>query len=169
MLPSGPKLTLGLLGTITLEVVSFRAYSPFPVLLPFLIASWKLCFWGVQHRLWFYLDHLNCVKMAAFQLYLQSWKQWKLGWVGDDSRVVFGQKFPGEKGSDATASCFVASNNPGQVRPRYVRNPMHIRCSFVRSIAKSHQDRYTTPSKRPKKSALPLSCVKFSTLTPKIC
>jgi hypothetical protein len=30
------NLTLGLLATITLEVVFFRAYAPFPALLPFL-------------------------------------------------------------------------------------------------------------------------------------
>jgi hypothetical protein len=35
--------------------------------------------------------------MAAFQFYLQSGKQRKVGWVGNDSHIVFGQKFPGEK------------------------------------------------------------------------
>jgi hypothetical protein len=35
--------------------------------------------------------------MAAFQFYLQSGKQRKVGWVGDDSHVAFGQKVPGEK------------------------------------------------------------------------
>jgi hypothetical protein len=45
--------------------------------------------------------------MAAFQFYLQSGKQRKgtlgqvkqVGWVGNDSHVVFGKKFHGEKGS----------------------------------------------------------------------
>jgi hypothetical protein len=45
--------------------------------------------------------------MAAFQFYLQSGKQRKVaggyvrqvGWVGNESHVPFGQKFPGEKGS----------------------------------------------------------------------
>jgi hypothetical protein len=37
--------------------------------------------------------------MVAFQFYLQSGKQRKVGWVGEDSCVVFGKKFPGEKGS----------------------------------------------------------------------
>jgi hypothetical protein len=36
---------------------------------------------GVQHCLRFCLDDLNCVKMAAFQLYLQLEKQRKVGWV----------------------------------------------------------------------------------------
>jgi hypothetical protein len=30
--------------------------------------------------------------MAAFQFYLQSRKPRKVGWVGDDSHVVFGKK-----------------------------------------------------------------------------
>jgi hypothetical protein len=36
--------------------------------------------------------------MAAFQFYLQSGKERKVWWVGDDSHVVFGKKkkFPGE-------------------------------------------------------------------------
>jgi hypothetical protein len=53
--------------------------------------------------------------MAAFQSYLQSGKQRKVGWVGDESHVVFGKKFPGEKRKcetvfchDATVSSFVA-------------------------------------------------------------
>jgi hypothetical protein len=66
------NLTLGLLVTITitLEVVHFREYAPLPaLLLPFLNASWKSCVCeGVQRRLRFCLDHLNCVKMAASQL-----------------------------------------------------------------------------------------------------
>jgi hypothetical protein len=32
--------------------------------------------------------------MAAFQFYLQSGKEKKVGWVGDVSHVVFGLKFP---------------------------------------------------------------------------
>jgi hypothetical protein len=59
------KLTLGLLASITPEVVRFRTYATFPALLPFLkyILEFVFCK-GVQHR-------LNCVKVAAFQ----SWKQ----------------------------------------------------------------------------------------------
>jgi hypothetical protein len=30
-MPFGQKLTLGLLATVTLQVVPFRAYAPFPV------------------------------------------------------------------------------------------------------------------------------------------
>jgi hypothetical protein len=35
LLPSGQKLTLGVLTTINLEAAPFRAYAPFPVLQPF--------------------------------------------------------------------------------------------------------------------------------------
>jgi hypothetical protein len=34
---------------------------------------------GVQHRLRFCLDELNCVKMSVFQFYLQLGKQRKVG------------------------------------------------------------------------------------------
>jgi hypothetical protein len=59
--------------TITLEVIPFRAYAPFPGLLPFFkcILEVVICE-GVQHFMLFCLDHLSCVKMAAFQWYLQS-------------------------------------------------------------------------------------------------
>jgi hypothetical protein len=43
-MPSGQKLTLGLLAAITLQVVLFRAYAPLPALLPFLHASRKSCY-----------------------------------------------------------------------------------------------------------------------------
>jgi hypothetical protein len=52
---------------------------------------------GVQHCLPFYLNNLSCSKMAVFHSYLQSGKQRKVGWMGDNSNVMFGQKFPGEK------------------------------------------------------------------------
>jgi hypothetical protein len=35
--------------------------------------------------------------MAAFQFYFQPGKQRKVGRVGDDTHVAFGQKFFGEK------------------------------------------------------------------------
>jgi hypothetical protein len=85
---------------ITLKVAPFRAYAPFPALLLFLKCILEVVFCeGVQHRPRFCLDHHICVKMAAFQFYLQLGKQRKVGWVGDESHIVFGQIFPGEKGS----------------------------------------------------------------------
>jgi hypothetical protein len=71
-----PKSNLGLQATITLKVGPFHAYAPFPVLMPFLECMQEVVFCeGVQHHLQFYLDHLNCAKMVAFQFYLQSQKQ----------------------------------------------------------------------------------------------
>jgi hypothetical protein len=35
--------------------------------------------------------------MAAFQFYPQSGREKKVGWVGNNIHVVFGQKFPCEK------------------------------------------------------------------------
>jgi hypothetical protein len=40
VVPSGQKLTSGLLATITLGVVPFCPYAPFSALLPFLNSSW---------------------------------------------------------------------------------------------------------------------------------
>jgi hypothetical protein len=69
------KLILRLLATITFKVISFCAYAPFPALLPFLKCILEVVFCeSVQHRLRFCLNHLNCVKMAAFPFYLQSGK-----------------------------------------------------------------------------------------------
>jgi hypothetical protein len=71
-------------------------------------------FEGVQRRLLFCLDHLNCAKMEAFNLFLGSGKQ-KSRVGGDDSHVVFGKKNPWWKRKcetvrcrDATGSSFVA-------------------------------------------------------------
>jgi hypothetical protein len=63
------KLTFGLLATITLEIVSFHAYALFPVLLLFLKCMLEVVISeGVQYCLQLCLEHLKCVKMAAFQL-----------------------------------------------------------------------------------------------------
>jgi hypothetical protein len=98
-MPFRQNLTLGLLVTITLEVVPFRAYAPFPALLSFFNCTLTVVFSeSVQHRLRFFFDHLTSVSMAAFQFYLQSGKQKNVMWVGDNSHV-FGETFPGNKES----------------------------------------------------------------------
>jgi hypothetical protein len=61
---------------------------------------------GIQHR----LHHLNFLKMAAIQLYLQSGKQRKAGLVGDDSHVAFNQTFPNVKRS--VSWCVVVMQQP---------------------------------------------------------
>jgi hypothetical protein len=62
--------------------------------------------------------------MAAFQFYLQSRKQRKAGWVGGKSHVVFGQKFPGEKGS--VRQCVVLVQQPFLSLPKFGAKPSHI-------------------------------------------
>jgi hypothetical protein len=87
-------LNLGILATITLEVVPFSAYASFTALLPFLKCILEVAFCkGVRHPLQFCLDNHSCVKIAGFQFHLQSRKQRKVRWVGDDSHVVLGEKF----------------------------------------------------------------------------
>jgi hypothetical protein len=78
---------------------------------------------GVQHRLRFCLDHPNCVKMAAFYFYLQSRKQRKVGWVGDDSCVVFSNRLPCERGS---VRRFVVMQEPVLSPPKFGANFSHI-------------------------------------------
>jgi hypothetical protein len=47
---------------------------------------------SVQHRLRFYLNQLNCVKMAAISFIFNRGNR-KVEWVGDDSHVIVGKKF----------------------------------------------------------------------------
>jgi hypothetical protein len=70
-----------------------------------------------HHCLRFCLDHLSCVKMAAFQSCLQSGKQRKVGWAGDDSHVVFGTEFSSEKGS--VRRCAVVMQQPVLLSPKF--------------------------------------------------
>jgi hypothetical protein len=52
---------------------------------------------AVQHRLRFCLGHFNCVKMATTTNKSRKGQVRQVGWVGDESHVVSGQGFPGEK------------------------------------------------------------------------
>jgi hypothetical protein len=61
--------------------------------------------------------------MAAFQFYLQSGKQRKVEWVGDDSHV-FGQQFPAENGS--VRRCTVVTQQPVLLSPKFGAKPSHI-------------------------------------------
>jgi hypothetical protein len=79
---------------------------------------------GVEHRLRFRLDELNCVKMAAFLCYIQSGKHRRVGrgqvvgggWVGDESHVLFGKKkFLVWK----VRSCFVVMQKPVILLPKF--------------------------------------------------
>jgi hypothetical protein len=103
VLPSGQKLSLGTLATITLEVVPFHTYAPFPALLPFLNASWKSC--SVR------VFSITCDSALVTSVVLKKQK----GWAGNESQFVFGKKIPWWKKKwetvccrDVTASSFVA-------------------------------------------------------------
>jgi hypothetical protein len=48
---------------------------------------------------------LELCQMAAFQFYLQSGKQRKVGWVGDGSHIIFGHKIPWWKRECETVQC----------------------------------------------------------------
>jgi hypothetical protein len=61
--------------------------------------------------------------MAAFQFYLHSEKQTKVGWLGDGILVVFGKKFPGEKGS--VRRCVVVMQQP-VLSPKFGAKSSHI-------------------------------------------
>jgi hypothetical protein len=89
VLPSGQKLTLGLLATIALELVSFHEYAPFLGSSIFKRILEVVFCEGFQHYLRFCINHLDNVKMAALQFYTQSGKQRTVGWVVDDSHVLW--------------------------------------------------------------------------------
>jgi hypothetical protein len=123
--PLVKKLTLAILVTINLKVVPLGTYAPFPALLPLLkcILEVMICE-GVQQRLQFCFDHVSCVKRPLFQFYLQSEKQRKVGWVEDDSHVVLGKKFPGEKGS--VRRCVVMMQQPVIFSPKFGEKSSHV-------------------------------------------
>jgi hypothetical protein len=96
VLPSDQKLNLGLLAIVTFEVVAFRAYSPFPSLLPFLNTSWKSCSVGVLSTACDSATNISIVsKWRLFSL-SSIGKTKKVGWEGDESCCCH-QKFPDEK------------------------------------------------------------------------
>jgi hypothetical protein len=114
VLPSGQSLTLSLLSIITLEVVPLRALCTVVSAFAIFKCILKSCSVKVfRNRLLFCFDHLNCVKLAAYQVYFQSGIQ-KVGRVGDNSHIVFRQNLLVEKKCetvrcrDETASSFVA-------------------------------------------------------------
>jgi hypothetical protein len=67
--------------------------------------------------------------MAAFQFYLQLRKQRKVGWAGDNSHVVFGQQFSGEKVS--LRWCVVMMQQPVFLLAKFGTKSSHI---FMQSL-----------------------------------
>jgi hypothetical protein len=112
------ELSLGPLSTIALELVPFWAYAKFPELLQFLNASWKLC--SVR------LLSTAC-DSAWITSVVSTWRPFssrgdgKVWLVVYESHVVFGKRFPDEKGSvkvrcrDAIANFFFVAKVRGEV------------------------------------------------------
>jgi hypothetical protein len=110
------------------QKLTFRAYAPFPELLLFFKYTLGVVFCeGIQHRLPFSLDHLNCVKMAAFQFYLQSEKQRKVVWGPSQASRLGGErqlKFTGENGS--VKRCVVLMQQKVLLFPKFGVKSSHI-------------------------------------------
>jgi hypothetical protein len=84
-------------------------HAPFPVL-PFLNVSWKSCSVRVFSTACnSALIISNVSKWRPFNFIFNRGNR-KVGQVGDDSHVVFGQKFPGVKGS--VRWCVVVMKQP---------------------------------------------------------
>jgi hypothetical protein len=116
---------LGLLATVTIEVDPFRAYAPFLELLPFFKCILEAVFCeGVQDRLRFCLDRLSCVKMMAFQFYLQLGEQRRVGREGNESNFLSGQEFPGGNGS--ARRCVVVMKQPVFLSPKFATKSSYI-------------------------------------------
>jgi hypothetical protein len=123
VLPSGQKLTLGLLAAITVKVVPFCAYARFPEFLPFFKCVLEVVFCeGVQHCLQFYLNHFICVKMVAFQFYLQLGKQKSR--VGGDDILFFVKISLVKKGN--VRGCIVMMQQLVLLSPKFGVKSSHI-------------------------------------------
>jgi hypothetical protein len=62
--------------------------------------------------------------MVAFQFYLQSGKQIKVGWVGDNSHVAVSQNVPGEK--ESVRWYFVVMKQSVLSLPKFGEKSYHI-------------------------------------------
>jgi hypothetical protein len=98
VLQSGKKkLFLGLLATITLQVVTFRVYTPFPGLLPFFKLILEVMFCKVFSTVCDSASITSIVKKWHILSFIFYWGNNKVAggqvrrvrWVGDDSHVVF--------------------------------------------------------------------------------
>jgi hypothetical protein len=90
VLQFGQKLTFSLLAIISLEAVLFGAYAPFPALLPFLNAFWKSCSVRMFSTAYDSVSITSIVsKWGSFNFIFNRGNR-KVGWVEDDSQVVFG-------------------------------------------------------------------------------
>jgi hypothetical protein len=124
VLPSGQKVTLGLLATINFEVVPFRAYTPFPALLPFFKCILEVMFCSTPPAVlprspeFWQNGGLSVLSSVATGQVRQ------VGWTGDNSHFAFGQKFPGEKVS--VRWCIVMMQQPVLLSSKFRVKPSHI-------------------------------------------
>jgi hypothetical protein len=115
---------VGLLTTITLEVVPFHAIAPFSAILALFKCILGVLFCeGVQHRLRFYSITSPLPKWRPFSSIFNRGNR-KLGWVEDNSRLISGQKFPGKKGS--VRRCVVVMQQPVILSPKFEAKFSHI-------------------------------------------
>jgi hypothetical protein len=156
VLPSGQKLTLGLLAKVWGEVfahchaVAIKCHSSMWNWL-FGLPGWILCKESSPLMLGTCSSPLSPFCLSEFWLF-----HWEDSWC---LRVITVNPAP------ITSYHWY---HPGQGQ-RFDQNLIHTHCSFVGSITKSHQARYNTPKKGHTKSACPPSCVQFCALSPKIC
>jgi hypothetical protein len=64
------------------------------------------------------------LKWRAFSFIFNYGNRGKVGWMWDNSHVVFGQKFPGEKGS--VIQCVVVMQWPVLLSPKLGAKSSHI-------------------------------------------
>jgi hypothetical protein len=122
VLPSGQKVTLALLATIALKVALFHRYAPLAYAI-FLNASCKSCSMKVFSTTRDSAYIISVVsKWRAFS-FIFDWGNRKVGWVGIDSYVVFGQKFPGEERS--VRQCVFMMPQPVLLSPKFMVKSSH--------------------------------------------
>jgi hypothetical protein len=96
VLPSGQKLTLGLVTNIAPKIFPFRAYATFQALLPFFKVILEVVFCE-DVRAPSALIATIVSKRRPFG-FIFNWGNRKLRLAQDNSHVVFGKNFPGEEG-----------------------------------------------------------------------
>jgi hypothetical protein len=116
-----------LLATITLEAVPFHVYALFSALLPLFNASWKSCSVRVFSTTCNSASITSIVSKWRLSV-LSSIGETEVGWIEDDSHVVFGTKFLGDKGS--VKKCAVFMQPPVLFSPKFRAKSSHI---FIQS------------------------------------
>jgi hypothetical protein len=99
--------------------------------------------------------------MVAFQFYLQSGKQRKVGWVGDNNHVVYGKKFPG--GNSSVRQCVVVMQQPVPLSPKISRcTDSQDMLVLSTTIASCYYNCCTDGSSNPRNYAYPIMYSKYA-------